>query len=217
MVKWSVALLGAAWALGAPALAQIDYAAPAPAIAALQAEPEPAGRQPTHTSLLPLGAGRLSESDRAELPLPIGLSFDYFDTTETMLLRNASVSINGQPIPSGMLNLESLVTVSFDHSVRADVWLLPFLNLYLAGGTFSGTAKNINASITGMPLPIPPEVPYSGTTRGLGATLAGVGQFDYKLKAIPESAWNYIVGAEIDIAKGALLLSSAASARGRRR
>ena len=31
--------------------------------------------------------------------------------------------------------------------------------------------------------------------------LDGVGQFDYKLKATPESPWNYIVGAEIDIAK----------------
>jgi len=184
-------------------------------------------------------------------------------------LRDASVQVNGQPIPSGMLNIESLETVSVDRSVRVDMWLLPFLNFYVIDGTFSGTARKINASITGMPVPIPSEVPYSGTSRGYGATISGgyksmfasydrnvtwaevdsctgriptvtqglrvgirnerwrlptrvyfggfkmtvstseegsivfpnVGQFDYKLKAIPETAWNYILGAGIEIGK----------------
>jgi hypothetical protein len=285
MVKWSAALLGITWALGAPVLAQIEHARGAPAQGALQyalllsadgtrpgAAESSEGRR-THHAWLPLGAGRLSESDRAELPLPLGINFDYFDSTETMLLSDASVSINGQPIPSGLLNLESLETVSYSRTTRADVWLLPFLNLYLVGGTFSGTARNINASVTGMQLPIPSEVPYSGTSRGFGATLAGgyrsmffsydrnvtwaevdtctgkvpsvteglrvgvrlthwrwptrlyaggfkmtvdtdeegsivfagLGQFDYKLKATPESDWNYIVGVEIDFAKRGLL------------
>ncbi|MGB9619312.1 MAG: hypothetical protein ACPL7K_02745, partial [Armatimonadota bacterium] len=219
--------------------------------------------------LLPLGTSGLTPEERAQLPLPFGINFDYFEMSQTMLLRDASVSINGMPIPSNALNVQSLTAVETERSLRVDVWLLPFMNLYLLTGSFNGTAKDINASVSGMPLPVPEGVPFSGTTRGIGTTFSaayrslffsydynvtwarvdrstgaiptvthnprvgvrfdkwrlptqlylggfkmdvtsdeqgsitfpGVGQFDYKLKALPESAWNFVLGVDIDIRK----------------
>lgn len=207
---------------------------------------------------------------RERMQLPFGIGMNFFGSNEDYVFSSASVSNGGHIIPSDMMKLDSLTTIQDSRTVRIDACLLPYLNVYLVGGTFSGTTRNIKASLVGMTaLPLPQEIPFSGTDRGIGVTLAGgyesvfftydwniswakvdlatghvptttqgprigvvsyrknaqidfyvggfkedisgntmgsisfpdFGEFDYNVTVKPESAWNYVVGADVDMRK----------------
>lgn len=225
--------------------------------------------QADHHAWLPFGADKIPPEDRAKMPLPFGISLNYYSSKETFKLSNAAVSLNGQTIPTQAFNLESVSTVTNSRTLRADAWILPFLDIYYVNGTFRGEARDIEAEVLGPPLPIPQTIPFNGRQSGIGATLAGgykqffasydwntswaklnlanvtiptvtqgprigvqfgsseapirvyvggfheavrgrvsggaifqnLGQLDYDLKATPETAWNFIVGAQVEAHK----------------
>ena len=89
------------------------------------------------------------------------------------MLLDASVVLNEIPIPPEMMILNSVTVVADSYTLSGDAWIFPYLNLHAHGGTFTSTAKDIDASVIGMTLPLPEAINFSGTSYGLGGTLCG--------------------------------------------
>ena len=113
-----------------------------------------------------------------ELPLPFGVSASWITMDHGMQANNLSLVINGESYALNRIDINNMEADSNNMSLRFDVWLLPFLNLYaLAGettGEFSGTVDI--PRIPGVipdPVSVPFELDYDGTSVGAGTTIAG--------------------------------------------
>jgi len=122
--------------------------------------------------VLPLLQDRIPEAYRAHVPLPFGVSFTYFRMSERLTFSDPALVLNGQSVPSQLLQADSAATLTDSYSARFDAWLLPFLNVYGTATRFSGEVTDIAAQIIGFPPLIPERVGYSGTGYGAGFTLA---------------------------------------------
>lgn len=115
-----------------------------------------------------------------ELPLPFGVGFVYNYLQREIEVTDVRIGINGQPMQSAsqFINLgsDSRVNAAL---LKADAWLLPFLNVYGLGGYLD----NRSTSVGEVTVPLPPplgtqqftfEVPTSlrGVVAGGGLTLA---------------------------------------------
>jgi hypothetical protein len=92
--------------------------------------------------------------DKKFLP-PYGINLVLFDLSGEWDVKNFSAAIGGNEIASvsGSADVHP-----FTYGVRADVWVLPFLNVFVTGG-----ALNLKIKVTGLDLPlgvggIPPQV-----------------------------------------------------------
>jgi hypothetical protein len=104
--------------------------------------------------------------------LPFGVSFNYFRLDERLALSDPVLVFNGQPVPSQLIQADSLKAATDSYTLRFDAWLLPFLNVYATATTFTGEASDIQASVIGFPPVIPSELSYDGSGVGAGLTLA---------------------------------------------
>ena len=94
--------------------------------------------------LLPLDFSSVPEQMRSQLPLPYGLSVNYTYVSEDLDIRKFDLQINGNPVPSGLVSLDSLHQRTKAETVRLDAWLLSFLDLYGVGGFVNGTANDLD-------------------------------------------------------------------------
>ena len=134
-----------------------------------------------------------------DLPLPYGIGFIYANVDQLQVLEEMQVGINGsEVIPYEFVSFENARSVSNSYSLKADAWILPFMNVYAMVGKVDGYADiNIDLDGNGMleqldvtceglpPSPLCPlledktftlpqiRANYDGTTYGVGATLAG--------------------------------------------
>jgi len=127
---------------------------------------------------MPIWGEKLAREHGYDLPLPLGVSGTMF--TERANFNVPSVSIGRG---AGMLNIDPLVRVSNVRinetawTVRPEVWVLPFLNLYAVGGYVSGTGDvDLRlGSLPGLRSRGPKydlKLEYDGPTVGFGGTLA---------------------------------------------
>ena len=129
---------------------------------------------------LPLMAEEV-EKQGIELPLPFGVSFNTVLLRRNVAVKEVAATINGPPRDlSNFISIDTNNSVS-STSLRLDVWLLPFLNLYALGGYVQNEPDVV------VNLSIPPliqgntPIEYSlntsgemdGTVFGGGITLAG--------------------------------------------
>ena len=144
---------------------------------------------------LPLGK---SLAAGHELPLPLGISANVFFMEQDMEAQSIAVDIPPLPLPTGPLllppglpaesaKLESRVTTT---TAKIDAWVLPFLNVYGVAGYVDGETTASGFSVGGLPpelaslLPNSFAIAYSGSTYGVGGTLAaGYNQFFASLDA----------------------------------
>ena len=144
---------------------------------------------------LPLGK---SLAAGHELPLPLGISANVFFLEQDMEAQSIAVDIPPLPLPTGPLQLppglpaesaklESRVTTT---TAKIDAWVLPFLNVYGVAGYVDGETTASGFSVGGLPpelaslLPNSFAIAYSGSTYGVGGTLAaGYNQFFASLDA----------------------------------
>lgn len=131
-----------------------------------------------------------------DLPLPYGLSITYSNVTQDMLLGSLNVGLNGSEIvPFEFVSFENAVANSESVQLKIDAWLFPFMNVYGMVGRVDGEAPvdvvldgNGMLDILGISCPppdplcallqdrtitLPIDAPFSGTTYGVGAVLAG--------------------------------------------
>jgi len=135
----------------------------------------------THTSrtgrLFPL-LGRKVEARGHELPYPIGLGAGYFFTERGMEITRLDVSLGGTPIDVSKVLVEPLSRASA-WEVKADLWILPFLNAYAFYGKISTNTVTTVTIPNPVPGPGPSEFTFDlptkldGDTFGGGIVLAG--------------------------------------------
>jgi hypothetical protein len=120
-----------------------------------------------------------------DLPYSAGVSVNYFTQTSDLIIDNLMVGFNNSP----MYNLDEIVR--FDNSeawagaltVRPDVWLFPFLNVYgilgkaqsstaISAGVYLPNAENEWSQVTAFST----KAEFTSTTMGFGMTpTIGVG------------------------------------------
>ena len=173
-------------------MSKIKYILMAAAIAVVSTTSAQAG---SLSDSLPLGK---SLAAGHELPLPLGISANVFFMEQDMEAQSIAVDIPPLPLPTGPLQLppglpaesaklESRVTTT---TAKIDAWLLPFLNVYGIAGYVDGETTASGFSVGGLPpelaslLPNSFAIAYSGSTYGVGGTLAaGYNQFFASLDA----------------------------------
>ena len=173
-------------------MCKIKYILMAAAIAVVSTTSAQAG---SLSDSLPLGK---SLAAGHELPLPLGISANVFFMEQDMEAQSIAVDIPPLPLPTGPLQLppglpaesaklESRVTTT---TAKIDAWLLPFLNVYGVAGYVDGETTASGFSVGGLPpelaslLPNSFAIAYSGSTYGVGGTLAaGYNQFFASLDA----------------------------------
>jgi len=173
-------------------MSKIKYILMAAAIAVVSTTSAQAG---SLSDSLPLGK---SLAAGHELPLPLGISANVFFMEQDMEAQSIAVDIPPLPLPTGPLQLppglpaesaklESRVTTT---TAKIDAWVLPFLNVYGVAGYVDGETTASGFSVGGLPpelaslLPNSFAIAYSGSTYGVGGTLAaGYNQFFASLDA----------------------------------
>ena len=173
-------------------MSKIKYILMAAAIAVASTTSVQAG---SLSDSLPLGK---SLAAGHELPLPLGISANVFFMEQDMEAQSIAVDIPPLPLPTGPLQLppglpaesaklESRVTTT---TAKIDAWVLPFLNVYGVAGYVDGETTASGFSVGGLPpelaslLPNSFAIAYSGSTYGIGGTLAaGYNQFFASLDA----------------------------------
>ena len=133
-----------------------------------------------------------------DLPLPYGIGLTYADVDQAQLLGELQVGINGLPIiPFDFVGFDNARSQSQSLSVKADAWVLPFMNVFAMLGKVDGTAPmdvlldgngmldHLDISCTGLPpsplctiledrsFTLPITASFEGNTYGIGMVLAG--------------------------------------------
>ena len=140
-----------------------------------------------------------------EIPKPFGFSVIYFDLSQPLVVENIGISELGSlggliPVSGDQLDINTGLAEQKAKNItfRADMWLLPFLNVYAVLGKTEGTSKaTINSVAYDLQCPggaggficretqkgldkqleniqgAPFNLDYDGGTYGAGATLVG--------------------------------------------
>lgn len=155
-------------------LACVLFALAAGPAAAESPTEKTAGQPPESQSLtasLPLFKS-LAGDHVDELPLPIGLNFAYVHTWDELEITRLDAKVAGAviPVPPSSLSRVKVSTDTFTGSI--DVWILPFLDLYMLGGYSQGTA-DVSIHIPKALPRLDVEVPYKVSTWGGGGVITG--------------------------------------------
>lgn len=152
---------------------------------------------PVWTRALPFLAQKVVD-EGYELPLPYGVSFVYARVDQDQLISDLEVGINGRDKELfEFVSFGQSLSTADSANLMFDAWLFPFMNVYATLGKIDGDADiqilidgsgmldHMGISCGGVIqnplcprlqgqdflLPIPTD--FSGTTYGVGATLAG--------------------------------------------
>lgn len=170
--------------------------------------------EPGKESLFPLWKSLLE--GREFLP-PYGVNLVLFDLSGGWDVRSFSASIDGNEVGSlsGTANVHP-----FTYGVRADVWVLPFLNVFATGG---GVRLNVEAIGEDVPLGVsglPPEtvrgdlyldLDFTGYYGGVGAVVGGAWK-DLFASVDASVVWTHLESGTSDV-EGRALETYTASAR----
>ena len=133
-----------------------------------------------------------------DLPLPYGIGLTYANVDQDQILTDLRVGINGsEVIPLDWVEFSNARSESESISIKADVWLFPFMNLYAMLGKVEGQAPidvlidgngfldELGVDCNGLPpsllcpvlqdklITLPIRAPFEGNTYGIGTVLAG--------------------------------------------
>jgi hypothetical protein len=110
-----------------------------------------------------------------DLPLPMGLGFNFIFITRPTEISRVQAGVNNQGLNDvEHLEFEALANVRTVMG-RFDTWILPFLNVYLLGGYIWNTSQvmtTINLP-NAEPTTIDTKGDLEGPVYGVGATAAG--------------------------------------------
>jgi hypothetical protein len=139
--------------------------------------------------VLPFLQDKVPEEYRGQVPLPFGISFNYVHQVLPLVINDPVFVVGGSPLPPGLVQGGSIKAVTDALVARADVWILPFLDVYGTAAHLSGDANEIRVDLAApLPIPIPDQVSYSGSDYGVGFT----GAFGYRAFFVSYDVnWNW--------------------------
>jgi hypothetical protein len=152
-------LLAAAIALPAMATAQN------PDLALTQEERDSALAQ--YDQIFPIG-GRKAVEKGFDLPLPLGFNVGFFSMTQDLEVSNLGLGFNGPTQPISFIKFQGASAKVNNLNARVDLWLFPFLNVYVMSG-FGFGETNVKLA---EPVPLETTAEFNGANIGLGVTAA---------------------------------------------
>ena len=106
-----------------------------------------------------------------DVPFPWGISTVFFTQKQEINITKTSIGFNGgeKVDLSDYVNFGPTVATTYAYTVRPDLWILPFLNVYaiIGGGTTQTEVTLLN------PISIETTQKFGASSFGLGATMAG--------------------------------------------
>ena len=120
-----------------------------------------------------------------------GMSGIYFTQTQQILIDRTLVGFNGSQMVdvSRFINFGPTIATTNAYTIRPDVWILPFLNIY---GIIGGGTTETDVSLL-EPIGFKTNQKFSVSSYGLGITLGGaVGPFGWlgtTTTILPTSRW----------------------------
>jgi len=127
-------------------------------------------KQMDYPYLFPL-LGKKAYKRGYDLPYAWGVSGIYFTQRQEILIDRTLIGFNGSEMVdvSNIINFGPTIATTNAYTVRPDVWVLPFLNLYgiLGGGTTETDVTLLD------PISLQTNQQFGVSSFGLGATLAG--------------------------------------------
>ncbi len=109
------------------------------------------------------------------LPYPIGVMLNLYRGSQDVNISDLGVGVNDEPMVSldEMVKFGEVQAKVSNVNMRADLWLLPFLDLYgIFGKAWVETQVNMN-SIAGHPVDISTTAKFDGYVYGAGGMLTG--------------------------------------------
>ena len=116
-----------------------------------------------------------------DLPRPVGIMLNYFMASQDIAIPEISLGFSDGGLPyipmtdiSDIVEFGEVHTVAHYITVRPDVWILPFLNLYgIFGKAYSHTQVRLDA-----PIQMEANAHLEGNSYGFGTTCAfGLGKY----------------------------------------
>ena len=111
--------------------------------------------------------GRQAIERGFDLPRPFGIGFNAVYITQNIDITNLLLSTGDEPLePFDVVQFGESEATAFSETVRADLWVFPFLNVY---GLYGPGQANTEVQITD-PVAFTSSVDQNATTYGVGLT-----------------------------------------------
>jgi hypothetical protein len=110
--------------------------------------------------------GRQAIERGFDMPLPLGFNAGFFAMKQDLIISNLGLGFNGPPQDVSFIKFEKASAKVNNVNARADLWLFPFLNVYVMSGYGFGETK-VKLS---EPVPLETTAEFTGANVGLGVT-----------------------------------------------
>jgi hypothetical protein len=110
--------------------------------------------------------GRKAIERGFDLPTPLGFNVGWFGATQDIIISDLAIGFNAPVEPAAFIKFEKAESKLTNTNVRADLWVLPFLNVYLMLGTGTGETKVHIAE----PVQFTTTANFEGSNVGVGLT-----------------------------------------------
>lgn len=106
-----------------------------------------------------------------DLPFAYGMSGIYFTQRQEIIIEQTSIGFNGGEMVdvSKFIKFGPTIATTHAYTVRPDLWVFPFLNIY---GVFGGGTTETEVTLL-KPISLQTTQGFAVSSIGLGATLAG--------------------------------------------
>jgi hypothetical protein len=151
-----------------------------------------------HWSGLPIW-GAEAEAKGYQIPYPFGIGLTAYSARQPVDIQDLQLARHGPPVSvKNFLQINQVDTSQQNVSLKFDVLVFPFLDVYVLGGYTTGTTKGLILvpadPILGIiePRELQLNAKFSGPTYGAGMTLQGGGKVSdwHDLTAIVVMDWN---------------------------
>jgi hypothetical protein len=110
--------------------------------------------------------GRKAVERGFDMPTPLGFNVGWFGATQDIIISDLAIGFNTPPEPASFIKFDKAESKINNWNVRTDLWLFPFLNLYLMVGTGDGhTTVHVSE-----PVKFSTTADFKGSNIGLGVT-----------------------------------------------
>jgi hypothetical protein len=110
--------------------------------------------------------GRKAIERGYDVQTPLGFNIGWFGAEQDIIISDLSLGFNAPPEQASFITLDKAQSKLTNWNVRTDLWVFPFLNVYLMAGTGNGETK---VHIT-EPVQFTTTAEFKGNNLGVGLT-----------------------------------------------